>query len=209
MAVSFQKTYRPDIEQLLRPYAQSLSEKDRRRCAALAAITLGQGGIRSIAQVLACDPHTGKDGRQERKQLPEDPAGRRVRKPGGGRTKTAVTHADLIQQGQDTIQDRIAGAPMRQDVVWTDVTPHEMSPSLREHAVGAGPRIVRRLLAGLGGARRGRAAARCAVAPSGPVHASVSRGGHPGLAHGCQEESIRGHALAGWQGLLPTGPQSV
>ncbi len=154
MAVSFQKTYRPDIEQLLRPYAQSLSEKDRRRCAALAAITLGQGGIRSIAQVLACDPHTGKDGRQERKQLPEDPAGRRVRKPGGGRTKTAVTHADLIQQGQDTIQDRIAGAPMRQDVVWTDVTPQEMSPSLREHAVGAGPRIVRRLLAGLGVARR-------------------------------------------------------
>ena len=39
MAFSLQKTYRPDIEQLLRHYDQSLSEKDRRRLAALEAIT--------------------------------------------------------------------------------------------------------------------------------------------------------------------------
>src|SRR5712692_3602171 len=154
MAFSFQKTDSPDIEQLLRQYDQSLSEKDRRRFAALEAITLGQGGIRSIAKVLACDPHTVTDGMQERKQLPDAPAGSRVRKPGGGRKKTEVKHADLIQQVQDTIKDRIAGDPMRQDVVWTDLTPQEISTSLREHAVCAGPRIVRRLLDGLGFARR-------------------------------------------------------
>src|SRR5712691_7739051 len=85
---SFQKTDSPDIEQLLRQYDQSLSEKDRRRFAALAAIKLGHGGIRSIAQVLACDPHTVKDGMRELKQLPDDPVGSRVRKPGGGRKKT-------------------------------------------------------------------------------------------------------------------------
>src|SRR4029434_802997 len=154
MAFSFQKTYRPDIEQLLRQYYQSLSEKDRRRLAALEAIKLGHGGIRYIAQVLACDPQTVKDGMRELKQLPDDPVGSRVRKPGGGRKKTEVKQAALIQQGQDTIKDRIAGDPMRQDVVWTDLPPQEISTSLRDHAVCAGPRIVRRILDGLGVARR-------------------------------------------------------
>jgi hypothetical protein len=42
MAFYFQKTYRPAIEQLLRQYYQSLSEKDRRRFAALEAIKLVQ-----------------------------------------------------------------------------------------------------------------------------------------------------------------------
>ena len=52
MAFYFQKTYRPEIEQLLRQYYQSLSEKDRRRFAALEAIKLGHGGTRYIAKVL-------------------------------------------------------------------------------------------------------------------------------------------------------------
>ena len=50
MAFDFQKTYRPEIEQLLCQYYQSLSEKDRRRFAALEAIKLGHGGIRYIAE---------------------------------------------------------------------------------------------------------------------------------------------------------------
>jgi hypothetical protein len=154
MAFYFQKTYRPDIEQLLRQYYQSLSEKDRRRFAALEAIKLGHGGTRYIAKVLGCDPQTVKDGMRELKQLPDDPAGSRVRKPGGGRKKTEVNQADLIQHVQDTIKNRTAGDPMRQDVLWTDLTPQEIAKSLQERAVCAGPRIVRRILDGLGFARR-------------------------------------------------------
>src|SRR4249920_3128976 len=56
-----------------------------------------------------------------------------------------------------TIKDRTAGDPMRQDVVWTDVTPQEISDSLHAQAVCAGPRIVRRILDTLGLARRQRA----------------------------------------------------
>src|SRR5712671_1948786 len=62
MAFAFQKTYSPEIEQLLRQYYQSLSEKDRRRFAALEAIQLGHGGIRYMSKVLGCDPQTVKDG---------------------------------------------------------------------------------------------------------------------------------------------------
>jgi hypothetical protein len=154
MAFYFQKTYRPEIEQLLRQDYQSLSEKDRRRFAAREAIQLGHGGTRSIAQVLGGDPHTVKDGRRERKQLPDDPAGHRVRKPGGGRKKTEVNQADLPQQVPDTIKHRTAGDPLRQDVIWTDLPPQEISKSLQEQAVCARPRLVRRILDGLGMARR-------------------------------------------------------
>ena len=154
MAFAFQKTYNPEIERLLCQYSQSLSEKDRRRFAALEAITLGHGGTRYIAQVLGCDPQTVKDGMRELKQLPDDPAGRRVRKPGGGRKKTEVKQEHLIQQVQDTIKNRTAGDPMRPDVVWTDLTPQAIAASLQAQAVWAGPRIVRRILDGLGFARR-------------------------------------------------------
>src|SRR5712691_11784379 len=101
LVFSFQKTYPPAIEQLLRQYSQSLSEKDRRRFAAVEAITLGHGGIRSIANVLGCDPHTVKEGMRELKQLPADPTEHRVRKPGGGRKKTEEKHPDVIEQVQD------------------------------------------------------------------------------------------------------------
>jgi Rhodopirellula transposase DDE domain len=154
MAFYFQKTYRPEIEQLLRQYYQSLSEKDRRRFAALEAIKLGHGGTRYIAKILGCDPQTVKDGMRELKQLPDDPAGSRVRKPGGGRKKTEVKHADLTHQVQETIKNRTAGDPMRQNVLWTDLTPQEIAKSLQEQSVCAAPRIVRRILDGLGLARR-------------------------------------------------------
>src|SRR5882672_6528887 len=138
MVFYFQKPYGPAIEQQVCQYYQSLSEKERRRFAAVQAITLGHGGIQDIAQVLGCDPQTIQEGMRELKQLPDDLAGHRVRKPGGGRKKTEVKHADLIQQVQDTIKDRTAGDPMRQDVVWTDLTPQEISQSLQEQAVYAG-----------------------------------------------------------------------
>ena len=154
MAFSFQKPYAPAIEQLLRQYYQSLSEKDRRRFAAVEAIRLGHGGTRYIATVLGCDPQTIQEGMRELKQLPDDPAGHRVRKPGGGRKKTEDKHAELIQQVQHTIQDRTAGDPMRADVMWTDVTPQEISDRLQTQAVSVSPRIVRRILDTLGFARR-------------------------------------------------------
>src|SRR3989442_1731501 len=127
MAFSFQKPYDPAIEHQLQQYYQSLSEKDRRRFAAVEAIKLGHGGIRYIAQVLGCDPHTVQEGMRELKHLPDDPAGTRVRKPGGGRKKAEAKHPELIQRVQYTLKDRTAGDPMRQDVVWTDLTPQEIS----------------------------------------------------------------------------------
>ena len=73
--------YSPDIEQAMRSFYDSLSEKDRRRYAAIEAAKLGHGGTEYIASALGCDPKTVRHGRDELARLPDD-LGDRVRKKG-------------------------------------------------------------------------------------------------------------------------------
>jgi hypothetical protein len=61
----------------------SLSEKDRRRYAAVEAEKLGHGGVQYIAELFGCDPDTIRHGAQDIEQLPDDAAAGRVRKKGG------------------------------------------------------------------------------------------------------------------------------
>jgi len=69
------------IERTMKKFFDSLSEKDRRRYAAVEAAKLGHGGMEYVARVLGCDPKTIQQGREELEQ-PEDPAVGRVRKKG-------------------------------------------------------------------------------------------------------------------------------
>ncbi len=64
-------------------FYDSLSEKDRRRYAAVEAEKLGHGGVEDIASVLDCTDKTIRHGRNEVSQLPMDEAEDRVRKKGG------------------------------------------------------------------------------------------------------------------------------
>jgi hypothetical protein len=61
----------------------SLSEKDRRRYAAVEAKKLGHGGVQYVADLFGCDPHTIHHGARDLEQLPADEAEGRVRKKGG------------------------------------------------------------------------------------------------------------------------------
>lgn len=65
----------------------SLSEKDRRRYAAVEALKLPHGGIAYIAEVLGCSRRTIERASHDLRKLPHDPAHDRVRQPGGGRPK--------------------------------------------------------------------------------------------------------------------------
>jgi len=90
MAFSFQGGYEPRVEEQMRAFERTLSEKDRRRFAALEAARLGHGGIEYVAEVLGCSTRTIGRGLDELAQLPEDPAAGRVRRPGGGRKKKST-----------------------------------------------------------------------------------------------------------------------
>ena len=87
MAFVFQERYAPYVEQRMRGFWQTLSEKDRRRYSALEAARLGRGGIEYVANVLGCSKRTIERGFTELDELPHDPAAGRVRRPGGGRKK--------------------------------------------------------------------------------------------------------------------------
>ena len=71
--------YSTEIEQAMRSFSDSLSERDRRRSAALEAAQLGHGGVASITAVLGSDPTTIRPGPDDLGHLPDD-LGQRVRK---------------------------------------------------------------------------------------------------------------------------------
>jgi hypothetical protein len=74
--------YATDVEEKMQRFFEWLSEKDRRRYAAVEAAKLGQGGIEYIARLLACDPKTIRQGLRELEEV-EDAAAGRIRKKGG------------------------------------------------------------------------------------------------------------------------------
>jgi hypothetical protein len=79
-------TYSPEIEHSMRMFHDSLSEKDRRRYAAIEAVKLGHGGVEYLSTLLGCDPKAIRQGRQDLAQLPDE-LGDRVRKKGADESR--------------------------------------------------------------------------------------------------------------------------
>lgn len=77
------KPYVDQVERDMRALYDSLSEKDRRRYAAIEAEKLGHGGVQYVAELFDCDPDTVRQGYRDIAQLPLDEAAGCVRKKGG------------------------------------------------------------------------------------------------------------------------------
>jgi len=75
--------YPSKVCQHMKAFHDSLSEKDRRRYAAVEAEKLGHGGVEYIASVLDCSERTVRQGGSDVSKLPEDEAEGRIRKKGG------------------------------------------------------------------------------------------------------------------------------
>jgi len=75
--------YEARVERQMVNFYGSLSEKDRRRYAAVEAAKLGEGGQAYMARLFGCDPDTIAVGAQDVEDLPSDAAAGRVRKKGG------------------------------------------------------------------------------------------------------------------------------
>jgi hypothetical protein len=75
------EAYPAEVETKMKRLYGWLSEKDRRRYAAVEAAKLGHGGIEYIAKLLSCDPKTIRQGLKEFEDC-EDAAAGRVRKKG-------------------------------------------------------------------------------------------------------------------------------
>jgi len=104
MGFSFKKRLDESTEERIQAFFATLSEKDRRRFAALESQRFGHGGIAYIARLLDCSRRTVERGIAELTQLPEDLAAGRTRQKGGGRKKKIETVPGLEDNLVEALQ---------------------------------------------------------------------------------------------------------
>ena len=144
--------YAPDIERQMKRLFDSLTEKDRRRYAAIEATKLGHGGIEYIADVLKCDPKTIRQGQAELQRTDELDTGR-VRQKAGGETADQC----LLEPRRELLegaQDYTAGDPMRADVKWTNLSRRQIASRVTALGTSVSRRVVSQLLRKHGYRRR-------------------------------------------------------
>lgn len=138
--------YSPKIEEQMEAFYQSLSEKDRRRYAAIEAGKLGRGGLSYMARVLRCDRHTIAQGVQEL----ADPAVLQqagIRRTGGGRKRSQESLPGLDAAFLQVLEHHTAGSPMNAAVKWTNLTQQEIVDYLAtEHGITISVTVVKQLL---------------------------------------------------------------
>ena len=105
--------YSADVEAHMQALYQSLSEKDRRRYAAVEAEKLGRGGIEYISNLFGCHRDTIRQGRLDIESLPEDAAQGRVRKKGAGAKMLAVRSQDSFKRLKKKLKRKRRVRPSR------------------------------------------------------------------------------------------------
>ncbi len=142
------KPYAPSVENEMRKFYNTLSEKDKRRYAGVEALKMGHGGIVYIGGILGCGRKTVSKGIRELKRLPPDTGyEKRIRKPGGGRKCYEKIHPDINEKFSDVLMNYTAGDPMRGDVLWTNLTHRKIAEKLAEkHGIRISTTVIRQLL---------------------------------------------------------------
>jgi len=140
--------YSKSTEQAIEKFFKSLSEKDRRRYAAIESKKLGHGGISYIANLLGCSRETIRQGLKEIDSLPENKfCSARVRSVGGGRDTYEEKHDGIDAAFFDVLKDHIAGDPMNENALWTIKTRAEICQALKErHNISVSETVVKQLL---------------------------------------------------------------
>lgn len=137
--------YPVTIEAQMQRYYQSLSEKDRRRYAAIEAVKLGYGGQVYIRRLFGCHHETLALGLAELKDqtaLEQE----RIRRPGGGRKSAFATLAKLDEAFLRVLERHTAGSPMDETRKWTNLKRHEIVDLLQAEGIQVSVTVVDQLL---------------------------------------------------------------
>ena len=139
------KAYSPEIEAQMLNFYNSLSEKDRRRYAAIEATKLGYGGAIYIRQVLQCADRTITRGQQELKTGLSNQE-QRVRQPGAGRKFVLATTEGLDDAFLNVLKNHTAGSPMDETIKWTNLSRPAIAEKLEEKGFKVSVTVVDQLL---------------------------------------------------------------
>ncbi|MFW9259076.1 MULTISPECIES: ISAzo13-like element transposase-related protein [unclassified Nostoc] len=138
-------SYSSEVEAKMQRLYQSLSEKDRRRYAAIEALKLGWGGINYISQLFGCDDDTIRFGLKE---LEDETAMNmsEIRRSGGGRKSKVETIEGLDAAFLKVVAEYTAGSPMDETVKWTNLTRQEIALLLTAEGISVSVTVVDQLL---------------------------------------------------------------
>ena len=137
--------YDKELELKMQRLFATLSEKDRRRYAAVEAAKLGHGGLDYISRLFDSDPKTVRRGAGDLEQT-DDPARQRVRQAGGGRKRATERDPPLEDNFLRLLAELTAGDPMREGVLWTNLSRRDISRRWREIGTPASRHTVRKLM---------------------------------------------------------------
>ncbi|WP_202617500.1 hypothetical protein [Roseimaritima sediminicola] len=113
--------YCPAVEARKQALYRSLSEKDRRRYAALEAKRLGHGGVEYFTKLFGGDCDTIRQGRADIERLPHDPAEGRIRKKGAVEGKLAARNRVSSKQLKKKLNRKRQDRPsktVRSELIW-------------------------------------------------------------------------------------------
>lgn len=137
--------YREEIEDWMRNLYQSLSEKDRRRYAAVEAKKLGYGGISYVCRVFGCHESSVNHGLREL-ESPLTPEETQIREEGGGRKKIVDTTPGLDEAFLEIMSPHTAGSPMDETIKWSNLSREKIAEQLAEKGYQISVPVVDQLL---------------------------------------------------------------
>lgn len=133
--------------------AAALNERARRLFAASEALALGHGGIAVVARATGIAPRTIGLGINELRDLEQTPAApgepQRIRRPGGGRKKTADTDAALRPNLERLVEPATRGDP-EGPLRWTSKSIRRLAAELIAMGHKTSARMVAKLLREMG-----------------------------------------------------------
>jgi hypothetical protein len=138
-------SYTDEIEEQMKRLYESLSEKDRRRYAAIEALKLGWGGMSYISKLLGCDYYVIRLGKEEL-QDSEAMGMEGIRREGGGRKSALATIEGIDEAFLRVLSKHTAGSPMDEKVKWTNLTRREIGELLKEEGIDVSVTVVDQLL---------------------------------------------------------------
>ena len=137
--------YETEIESQMKNLYQSLSEKDRRRYAAIEAKKLGYGGISYVCRLFGCDESSVMRGQSELKE-PVSPEEKRIREAGGGRKKIVETTPGIDEAFLEIMTPHTAGSPMDETIKWSNLSREKIAELLAEKGFRISVTVVEQLL---------------------------------------------------------------
>lgn len=137
--------YEVSVENQMKSFFDSLSEKDKRRYAAIETLKLPYGGKSYIRDLLCCSFPTIDRGINE---LNENNllASERVRASGGGRKSSIESIPGINELFLKVLKDFTAGDPMEEEVKWTHLTYAEISSAMSAEGIAVSNPVVKKLL---------------------------------------------------------------